>query len=195
MWTSQHEQLANGRGIKVAIALDSLPISYAEVLHRWQQDADFRTFFIALLADSPFSAFRWETPPLTRAIAHRPFECVLLNSPSLASQPDDTAFAEHFSDQAPDGIVEFPNLGNDAILVVPCPRGPLSAYGHLGAFIQQAPESQKQALWAAVGTAMQRRLSSQPVWLSTAGGGVSWLHVRLDNRPKYYGYAPYRTDP
>ncbi|MGI9175867.1 MAG: DUF6940 family protein [Rhodothermales bacterium] len=24
------------------------------------------------------------------------------------------------------------------------------------------------------------------MWLSTAGGGVSWLHVRLDSRPKYY---------
>ncbi|MFL6237620.1 MAG: DUF6940 family protein [Thermoanaerobaculia bacterium] len=31
---------------------------------------------------------------------------------------------------------------------------------------------------------------------STYGGGagVSWLHVRLDDRPKYYGYGPYRTE-
>jgi hypothetical protein len=32
----------------------------------------------------------------------------------------------------------------------------------------------------------------KPVWLSTAGAGVSWLHVRLDDRPKYYGYRPYQ---
>ncbi len=32
-----------------------------------------------------------------------------------------------------------------------------------------------------------------PLWLSTAGGGVAWLHVRLDSRPKYYGYSPYKT--
>ena len=43
-----------------------------------------------------------------------------------------------------------------------------------------------------VGAAMQRRLGAKPVWLSTAGAGVSWLHVRLDDRPKYYGYAPFR---
>ena len=43
-----------------------------------------------------------------------------------------------------------------------------------------------------VGGAVQRRLGTKPVWLSTAGAGVSWLHVRLDDRPKYYGYAPYR---
>jgi hypothetical protein len=30
------------------------------------------------------------------------------------------------------------------------------------------------------------------VWLSTAGAGVPWLHVRLDDAPKYYGHAAYR---
>ena len=39
---------------------------------------------------------------------------------------------------------------------------------------------------------MIRRLGTAPVWLSTAGAGVSWLHVRLGDRPKYYGHAPYR---
>src|SRR5262249_44402359 len=81
MWTSRSEQMADGRLLKVAIDLDALPVSYAEVLRRWQQDADFRSLFIALLADSPFSAFRWETPPITTATANRPFEFVLLDSP------------------------------------------------------------------------------------------------------------------
>ena len=27
---------------------------------------------------------------------------------------------------------------------------------------------------------------------SAAGAGVSWLHVRLDDRPKYYGFLPYK---
>ena len=51
------------------------------------------------------------------------------------------------------------------------------------------------ALWQVVGEAMERRLGTEPVWLSTAGAGVSWLHVRLDDRPKYYGHAPYRRTP
>jgi hypothetical protein len=192
MWTSRSEPTADGRILRFAIDLDSSPVSYAEVLRRWQQDADFRSVFIALLADAPFTAFRWETPPLTTATANRPFEFVLLDSPGLAGSPDAEAFAEHFSATAAGGVVEFPNLGNDAIMIVPCPNGPLSAYGHLGAFVRQAPESQRHALWQRVGAAMQRRLGVKPVWLSTAGAGVSWLHVRLDNRPKYYGYRPYR---
>jgi len=192
MWTQRSEQLTGGRAIRVAIELDASAVSYAEVLRRWQTDADFRSFFNGVLADSPFSAFRWETPPLTSASANRSFECVLLDSPGLARKPDRGAFAEHFRGTAQGGVVEFPNLGKDAIMVVPCPLGPASAYGHLGAFVRQAPEAQQHALWRLVGAAMDRRLGAKPVWLSTAGAGVSWLHVRLDDRPKYYGYEPYR---
>lgn len=192
MWTPRSEPMADGRLLRVAIDLDSSSVSYAEVLRRWQQDADFRSLFIALLADAPFAAFRWETPPITTATANRPFEFVLLDIPGLARNPDAGAFAEHFSSATEGGVVEFPNLGKDAIMVVPCPDGPLSAYGHIGAFVRQAPEPQKHALGVLVGAAMQRRLGTKPVWLSTAGAGVSWLHVRLDDRPKYYGYRPYR---
>jgi hypothetical protein len=192
MWTSRREQLAGGRLLRVAIDLDSRPVPYAEVLRRWQHDADFRSSFIALLADSPFAAFRWETPPIATASAGRPFEFVLLDSPGLARNPDADAFAEHFSGAASGGVVEFRNLGGDALLVAPCPGGPPSAYGHLGAFVRQAPERQRHALWQQVGTAMDRRVGPSPVWLSTAGAGVPWLHVRLDDRPKYYGYRPYR---
>jgi hypothetical protein len=30
-------------------------------------------------------------------------------------------------------------------------------------------------------------------WVSTAGTGVPWLHVRRDTRPKYDRHAPYRA--
>ena len=58
--------------------------------------------------------------------------------------------------------------------------------------MRHAPAAQVHELWRAVGAAMQARLSPRPTWLSTAGMGVAWLHVRLDERPKYYGYALYR---
>jgi hypothetical protein len=53
--------------------------------------------------------------------------------------------------------------------------------------------AQRYALWEAVGRVAERRLGTAPVWLSTAGAGVSWLHVRLDDRPKYYAFTPYKT--
>ncbi len=138
MWTSRSEKLANG-AIKFEIDLDSTPVTYGEVLRRWQNDADFRTLFNGLLSDSPFSAFRWETPPITSATTNRRFEFVLLNSPGLERAPDVDAFAEHFRGVPDGGVAEFLNLGKDAIMVVPCPSGPLTAYNHLAAFVRHAP--------------------------------------------------------
>ena len=192
MWTAQVEELTELRTRRVAIEINGLPVAYSEVLSRWQGDEEFRAWFIGLLASSPWSAFRWETPPVTIATAGRPFEFVLVDSPGLATDPDRKAFAEHFRGAGNEGVVQFQNLGKDAILIVPCPKGPDSTYGHLAAFVRHAPELQQHALWKLVGEAMQRRLSRKPVWLSTAGAGVSWLHVRLDDRPKYYSYRPYR---
>jgi hypothetical protein len=105
-----------------------------------------------------------------------------------------TAFSNYFQSHAVDDVAIFPNLGNDAIMVVPCPVTAHSAYGHIAAFLRNAPEHQQYSLWQAVGRSMIDRLSSpDPMWLNTAGAGVSWLHVRLDSYPKYYGYVPYKT--
>jgi hypothetical protein len=142
MWSTRSEQLSNGRVLKIAVDLDSSPVSFAEVLRRWQSDADFRAFFFRLLTEAPYAAFRWETPPLTAASAQRPFEFVLLDSPGLASKPDPDAFIEHFGQSAAhESVVSFPNLGNDAILVVPCPLVSPAAYRHLAAFCRQAPQA------------------------------------------------------
>jgi hypothetical protein len=191
MWTARTEETMQGRARRFVIEQDAKPLTYEQVLQLWRGDAPFRSFFGKLLADANFSAFRFETPPITNKTVSRAFEFVLLLDPGLASRPDAQTFAEQFDDLKE--IVVFSNLGKDAILVVPCPKGPASDYGHLAAFLRGAPESQQQALWQEVANAMAGRLGSKPVWLSTAGAGVSWLHVRLDDRPKYYGYSPYRV--
>ena len=190
-WNSQCEKLHNGHGIRIVITQNSSPISYATVIQSWQQDVIFRNFFIDLLTSSPFTAFRWETPPVTITTVNYPFECALLASPSLARAPDHQTFATYFNME--ESIVEFLNLGKDAILVVPCPTDSACDYSHLGAFVQNASRSQQHALWMSVGNAMAKRINNHPVWLSTAGEGIAWLHVRLDNYPKYYHHTPYRT--
>jgi hypothetical protein len=193
MWSFRSEELPGGR-LRYVVGHGTEPAVYADVLRGWRTDAAFRAEFSATLAEAPFSAFRWETPPVTAATAGRAFEFVLLDAPGLARRPDPEAFAERLpADSAAHPVATFPNLGGDALLVVPCPLVAHAAYGHLAAFVRGAPAAQRDALWYAVGEALARRLSARPVWLSTAGAGVSWLHVRLDERPKYYGHAPYRT--
>ncbi|WP_435008967.1 DUF6940 family protein [Tundrisphaera lichenicola] len=194
MWTTRSERWDGGRLLKFEIVAGGSPLPFREALDLWRDEADFRTFFLGLLAEAPFSAFRWETPPVSDVTAARPFEFVLIDEPGLAGRSDPGAFADHFGATEPNReAIAFPNLGRDAILVVPRPIAPREAYGHLAAFVRKAPESQKHSLWALVGMAMIERLGKSPAWLSTAGAGVPWLHVRLDDRPKYYGFRPYRN--
>jgi hypothetical protein len=194
MWTARSRLLADRRTLTAGIDYEFSPVTYEQVVSAWREDSEFRSFFSNFLAEAPFRSFRWETPPVTTETISQPFEFVLLDSPGIGSRPDVEAFGEHFRKPGKESVVAFPNLGRDAIMVVPKPIGPLEAYGHLGAFVRKAPESQQEALWQLVGESMQQRISSNPVWLSTAGAGVSWLHVRLDDRPKYYGYSLYK-DP
>jgi hypothetical protein len=193
MWQTRTEPEAKGCVLKLYWEGKNGPLRFSEVVQLWRDSTDFRQYFNVQLAAAPFEVFRWETPAISELSLDRPFECVLLDSPELAETPDATAFAGYFQSHAKNDIAVFPNLGNDATLVVPCPVGLPSAYAHLAAFVRNAPEDQQQALWQQVGKAVTNRLSQNPLWLNTAGAGVSWLHVRLDSRPKYYGYAPYKS--
>lgn len=195
MWKSRIELLNADRIQKVSILSRANLILYSEVIQLWQHSEAFRAFFISLLADAPFSAFFWETPALTKATVNQVFEFVLVDSPQLAFvRADSSAFADRFSAAGEnESIVTFPNLRKDALLVVPRPQASTSTYRHIAAFVREAPEPQKHALWQSVGLALEQRLDEHPLWLSTSGLGVYWLHVRLDSRPKYYSYDPYRV--
>ena len=174
---------------------DGAPISRIEVIHLWKSDESFRAFFIQLLSRSPFVAFRWETPAINRENMSQPFEFVLVDSPEFVKRKSDVAtFGEYFTaDEEDCGVVVFENLRGDATLVVPSPRSDHASYGHLAAFIRNAPDEQVDAFWRITGATLESKVGDKPVWLSTAGGGVAWLHMRLDSRPKYYNYLRYKT--
>lgn len=195
MFESAIDHIEPDRVTRYRISSDGLPVTYSTVLELWRSESDFRNFFTTLLADSPFSAYRWETPAIAQSTVDRPFEFVLINSPGFcARQTDATTYAQYFTDDDADsGVVAFTNLRGDATLVVPSPRASDTAYGHLAAFIRDAPQSQVDSIWRIISTQVQSQLAAKPIWISTAGGGVAWLHVRIDSRPKYYGYAPYKT--
>ena len=192
MWNTAVQLLERGHTQRVRVRRDDAPVSYREVLRAWRDDEPFRTFFLRTLADAPFAAFRWETPPVSSRDVDRPFEFVLLDEPGLPDDADPRAFSGQFAAaREGESVVAFTNLGKDATLIVPRPAGPNTAYGHLAAFVRRAPDAQKHDLWRVVGQEMERRLGDSPVWLSTAGMGVAWLHVRLDSRPKYYGFREF----
>jgi hypothetical protein len=195
-WTTDIEPIAGTRGWQCRLARDGKVVTYVEVIDRWRTDAEFVDLFVGVLAGSPFRALYFETPPLSRRKLGRLFEFVLIDSPSLARlSPEPWVFQDHFrSPGVRDDIAVFPNLGHDAVLVVPCPADPPDDYAHLTAFVRNAPLELQHALWRHVGEAARDWLKDdKPVWISTSGDGVAWLHVRLDRFPKYYNHGPYRA--
>jgi hypothetical protein len=156
----------------------------------WRKSSEFQRQWVAFMRSVPFNAYCWENPPLTVATRGSYNEFVFVESPALSSAAADI---EPFSKElrGKQGSVSFKNLGGDALLVAPCPMDKHADYAHVAAFMRTASEDQAARFWQEIGNALDEHLTSKCTWLSTAGLGVSWVHVRLDSRPKYYRYHPY----
>lgn len=195
MYTFDVSPLGAGSTSRYQLCDDHNSLRWSEVVERWCDEKAFRTFFISLLKNAPYSAYFWETPPVSSATYGREFEFVLVDSKALTGiHANPSAFANQFQTVSSDAsVVQFKNLGGDAMLVVPCPRTPVSAYAHLHDFTHQAPIDQQHEFWKQTGDAIQNCLAAEPIWVSTSGLGVFWLHVRLDSAPKYYTHNLYRN--
>lgn len=194
MWRAVTEDLASGS--KYRLLDDEAPLSFRELIRLLEHDDEFAAWYTRLLADTDFEAFYWEHPPLTLEGIDRDAEFVLLNAPTLAAfQAEPAPFRSIFDAASDEGIVVLPNLSGDAILIVPSPVAANDAYTHLAAFLRHAPEDQIRSLWRQTANTVSQNIGSAPKWLSTAGLGVAWLHIRLDTRPKYYSHVPYTRYP
>ncbi len=197
MWIAHQQDIERPAGAKIAIVGAGGPCSFAETIANWRDSEAFRDFFIAGLAALPFAAFFWEMPPLRRGQSDLPYEYAALRGDELARRPaNPDAFSEYLEGGDPaNTIVSFRNLGGDALLVAPKPMAAPDAYGHIGAFVRLAPPRQRHRLFQTLADAILRMLKDTegPIWISTSGLGVPWVHVRLDTHPKYYSYPPYAT--
>lgn len=188
-WQVTRTWLPDAVGHRVTIADGGTPLSVETILNDW---AD-RNLFAGILAASPFEAFRWECPPLRADDIDRGFECVVLDEPLLSRfPPDPTAFADRFAADEGNAIA-FKNISGDATLVVPrlLPGADADAYGHMAAFLRRARRHQVDACFKLLATTLRATLDAAPRWVSTAGFGVPWLHIRMDAVPKYYRWRSY----
>ena len=176
---------------KYSVSNLNKPISYQDFLNLTLKDINFRNQFLSTLEKSSFEAFRFETPAININSLNQEFEFVLINCPGLIGTPDKDSFSEFFTDDK-GGIVNFQNLGKNAQLIVPCPITSLDVYTHIASFCRKAPVAQKHNLFKAAATFLKGNISEKPTWFSTAGMGISWLHLRIEKRPKYYHYKPYK---
>ncbi|GAB5525323.1 MAG: hypothetical protein Roseis2KO_31950 [Roseivirga sp.] len=152
---------------------------------------DFIMFFNDLLKASSFNGYFWEVKPVNEQSLDQAFEFVLVESTRIAQKkPDPRPFMEHL-DKAVQAAA-FPNLGRNAQLIAPAISGSPKEYTHIAGFVRHAPEVQILTFWQLVGQEFGKSIGPENRWLSTAGFGVNWLHVRIDTRPKYYRYQPYK---
>ncbi|MEM9414681.1 MAG: hypothetical protein AAGA29_04280 [Planctomycetota bacterium] len=193
---AQRSTLDSNRVIRYGITSTGDAVSYAEALELLATDSAFRSFLSRCMREPPFQAMRFETPALTRENASQPFEFVLIDSPGLERPANPSAFSTQILG-AGDGVAPlvFENLSGDAVMIVPRPVGETPSYTHLSRFVSDASAEEVDALFQVMGETTLAKLGTDPIWLNTAGGGVAWLHVRLDSRPKYYHYRPYASQP
>ncbi len=176
------------------ISKDGEALSTQAWINTLRNDRSGLEFFVDILRNSPYEAYFWELRPVTATTIAEDVEFVLVESKSLARiTANSRDFQEHFVTE--EEVVAFPNLRGDAQLVVPTPQSDASAYGHLAAFVRQAPPEQVHAFWQRVSEEYQQAIGAAPKWLSTSGLGVYWLHVRIDSRPKYYQHRAFRQWP
>jgi len=176
--------------VEKGIVKGTLDATRDQVLTWWAADPEFALSFSQAIADARFEGLYFETPPLTTETISLPFECVLLDGAELAGlRADPAPFGDTL--RSPAATVTFENLRRDAILVAPTPVDGVDC-AHLAAFLRTADDYQKVELWSAVAAAVRSVVGVRPRWLSTAGLGVSWLHVRIDSTPKYYRHRSYR---
>jgi hypothetical protein len=183
--------------VRITLQQDKEPVTFSDWIQLMKTNSDFVDKWFQVFDDLPFRypGMFFEVPPMIPENLQQPFECVLISAPKFKSFSPSTSFFEPYF-TAPALATSFLNLGGDTLLVSPNPLAgrPLKYYTHLGIFMAKAQDDQKRGFWKLVAENYEERIKERkPVWLSTEGSGVYYLHIRLDPRPKYYHHTPYRN--
>ena len=122
----------------------------------------------------------------------------------ICADPSD--FQNQFDKNADDNnttetVIAFHNLSKDAVLVVPrhgSEKKDLRKYHHLASYLTNSSQEDIRKLLKKTADKVielhedkERTANNTPLYVSTHGGGVPWLHIRLCNSPKYYHYKLY----
>lgn len=207
-------QQENGDGLILVAEENGNTITFRraiELLDSFEFQNALSETIISFTQRSKVGAIFFECIPVnTETYSIRPFEFILLPAPTLARRyVDSTPFQDQFSRLIPplseNPVISFENLGKDATLVVPGPpkglRTDLQYCTHLASFLASAEIEHRSALWRKLGCVFHQLMSqleesndARPIWLSTSGLGVSWLHIRIDKiQAKYYNHHPYKS--
>ena len=189
-WSYTKERISSDT-IKYQIKNKSSSITNSEFISLLTKSDKFINSFSKILISNSFEAYFWEVKPFSSKSINNKFEFVLVKSSILNGiSADNSYFKNYFKEDK--NVVSFLNLGKDAKLIVPTHKGKKEHYNHLANFMRNADNQQIIEYWKEVGNQCNQRVNLNPIWISTAGLGVNWLHLRIDSRPKYYKFKPYK---
>lgn len=177
---------ADGQQLSLMVLQEGQPLGFRQVCSLWRESPSFAEEFSAAVAGTPYRAVRLECAAVTRGTFDRAFECLLLPDDFLDREPDPLPFADVFLTHPERDVIRFENLSGDCLLIAPRPDPAGVGYAHLAAFCREAGSDLLHAFWRQVAIGMAGRVGPRKTWLNTAGDGVAWLHLRLDDSPKYY---------
>lgn len=143
--------------------------------------------FIKILQEIPFEYYVLQTPCFQK---NNLFEFVIINKPELKKMKlNTTVYKKYFNNNK---VTSFLNLTGDTTLIVPqiLSNVDKNIYLNISTFSKNAPINQQILLWKKVIDEIKK--CKHKCFLSTHGLGIGWLHIRIDESPKYYLYDNYK---
>lgn len=169
----------NHNQIKILVLVDNSIVQFKD-LTKLLQDSNFVEEFTKKLLVG--FDFYFETNGIT---SPKSPVVIILSRIKMNRRSNPKPFREHF--RQPGSVVTFPNLANDAYLVVPKPIDHKVNYLNIRTFLETGSKEQIKEFWSRVGIIATEYLKYQPIiYLKTHGFGVFWLHFRVQSNRKYY---------
>jgi hypothetical protein len=190
--------------IRYSLFDNDIPVTFSQFFEALTNpESGIHRPFFQILKEFPSEAYFWEAAPVTPDSYYvSQYEFIILSSRELAGITADISSFESYINDAKskqEVVANFWNIGRNAMLVAPCPlnvdANSYFQYSHLANFMKNGSYDHLLVFWHRVAVEFQKLMKSrhwEKVWISTSGLGVSWLHVRLDQYPKYYNYIPYK---
>jgi len=105
---------------------------------------------------------------------------------NLPEQQNFKAFESYINKSKSKYVTSFLNLDKDTLLIIPIPKKNKN-YATLKDFCDNSSITQKKYFWKKVSKLVKKFMKNEKyVWISTHGLGVSYMHIRISNKPKYY---------
>ncbi len=186
--TSSKQSGGNGNDHKIIY-----DISAYEFFQNLSKSKEFRNDLIQKFKDSKYENVLWEFPPYSSSTKNNKAEFVIIGS-AIFPPSNPQAFADQFNEtnEINKSVVVFDNISGDCKLISPVPDIMNDKYmGHIMSQIKYGNTDTTHQLLKTLGDIVSAYNNDKPLYVSTHGYGVPWLHLRLCDKPKYYHQKEY----